>query len=103
MPAAWTSATRSPSIPSDYLLRVGLLRLGRRTRRATCVRVDDTRDGLRRRVGDVEKLDVLGRDQPFRQCSLAQPAEQALPVAAVEEHDRKVEHLAGLDQRQRLE
>ena len=51
----------------------------------------------------MQHLDVLRGDHPVRERLLAHPLEQLLPVVGAEEDDGEVEHLAGLDQRQRLE
>ena len=42
-------------------------------------------------------------DLAVGQDGVAQPADQAAPVVDAEQHDREAGHLAGLDQRQRLE
>ena len=54
-------------------------------------------------VGDAEQLEVVRRDEPFLQHLVADPVEQVLPVLATDEDDGEVQHLAGLDERQRLE
>ena len=57
----------------------------------------------RRVVGDVQELDVLGRDHPVREQLSRRPSRAAPASSPVEEDDGEVQHLAGLDQRQRLE
>ena len=51
----------------------------------------------------MQQLDVLGRDHPLREELHAHEVEQLAPVVGVVEHDREVENLVGLDERQRFE
>src|SRR5205809_1119384 len=69
---------RPHGVRPGVLLRVGLLRLGRRLRRAALVRVDDPRDGLFGRVREVEQVVIFGRDHPVGERALPQPGEHAL-------------------------
>src|SRR5215211_4750115 len=54
-------------------------------------------------VGHRQELDVPRRDLPLPEQPLAHPVDQAAPVVTSDQHDREVEHLARLDQRERLE
>ena len=51
----------------------------------------------------MEELYVVGRDHSVSKQVVSKPVEQLVPVGGVEQHDWKVQHLAGLNQRQRLE
>ena len=51
----------------------------------------------------MQALKVAGVDSPVGQRALAQPGEQAVPLAVAQQHDREVADRAGLDQRERLE
>src|SRR6266536_3489624 len=77
--------------------------LRRNARTATPVALDHDLHRSFGVVGHKEEVDVLRRDHPLRQQFLSHPFEQLAPVVAVEEDDREVENLSGLDQRQRLE
>ena len=70
---------------------------------AAVVALDHRLDCLVRIVGDVQKVEVVRRDHPVGEQLAPDPVEQVVPVVGVEEHDGEVQHLAGLDQRQRLE
>src|SRR6266571_5463807 len=59
--------------------------------------------GLRGAVGNVQQVEILRGDLPLPRHPVAQPVGEALPVLPAEENDREVLHLAGLDQRERLE
>src|SRR6266704_4386779 len=59
--------------------------------------------GLSGGVGNVPEVEILGGDLPLPRHPVAQPVGEALPVLPAEENDREVLHLAGLDQRKRLE
>src|SRR5438067_1362365 len=70
---------------------------------APVVALDDRRDRHAGIVREDQELEVFRRDYPLLERPRRDPVQQRLPVAAAEEDDREVEHLAGLDQRQRLE
>jgi hypothetical protein len=55
------------------------------------------------RVADNQQIDVGSGDLARRENRFAHPVQQPIPVRAVEQNDRKVAHLPGLHQRQRLE
>src|SRR4051794_8749391 len=63
----------------------------------------DALDDLVEVVVHREAIQVLRRDHPARQRLLSQPADQAAPVARVDQADGELVHLAVLDQRERLE
>src|SRR3954451_23247742 len=54
-------------------------------------------------VADGEALHVALVDHPLGQRAVAQPVDQAAPIGRVDQADRELVDLAGLDQRQRLE
>ena len=54
-------------------------------------------------VRQSEQREILGRDHAVGERAAAHPLEQRGPVRLTDQHDREVEHLAGLDQGQRLE
>src|SRR6266545_3741206 len=81
----------------------GEVEQGQQVRAPAFVAGDDGRHRLRRLVRDDEEIEVIGRDHPLCQQEVSNPGEQPLPVVRVEEDDREMEHLAGLDECQGLE
>src|SRR2546430_162365 len=76
---------------------------GRELPGAALPRLSDDGDRFARRVGGVEQVQVRRRDLPLPGDPIAQPVGHPLPVRPPEQDHRKMAHLAGLDQRQRLE
>src|SRR3954451_23749465 len=54
-------------------------------------------------IADDEQVEVLRGDHALAEGALAQPVDQPVPVGRVDQADRELVDLAGLDQRQRLE
>jgi len=54
-------------------------------------------------VRDAQQVQVARRDLALASYRVAHPGQQARPVGAVDQHDRELGDLAGLDQRERLE
>src|SRR3989454_1793046 len=65
--------------------------------------LSDDGDRFARSVGRVKQVQVRRRDLPFPGDPIAQPVGHPLPVRPAEQDDRKMAHLAGLDQGQRFE
>src|SRR6266567_6826019 len=57
---------------------------------AALARLPHDRDGLRRTVGDVQKVEVLGGDLALPRDPVAQPVGEALPVLPAEQDHREV-------------
>src|SRR2546425_918024 len=63
----------------------------------------NVRDDFVRRVADAKELEVVARDLSLSERLLTKPAEEPGPIRRAEQDDREVQHLASLDERERLE
>src|SRR5690348_9603496 len=71
-------------------------------RLATAARLENDVDHLLRVVGDLDEVEIVGRDHALAQQLRLDPVEEAGVELAADEDHREVPDLAGLDEGERL-